>query len=692
MAPIVLTSSAQPAPTTPAPTPPVTVSTASQTQQVSKSAAPEPKQGTTLIAADGSATPDDGSASTVGKSSPAALTSDGDPPSTKTVERSSPDLATPAPETMPTVEPLSPDKSTSEPKLLGSVAEASAPIITRPETTPNAGTELVDPAPASAAGTAAVDPTVDPSQNAAGIVASALGVAHSSTATQVGQAPATQSTDTAPANSPKGGQATHAVDPGTDGSAVVGTALTPSRNVGDIIASALGIARSSTATEVAQPQVTQSIDPLTAPQGAVSGTDGSPVGIMPASGESLPSVSRIPDSAVTPDGASGGLASGVLVIGGSTVHTADPTGALVPAAAITYPNGDVLTVQRQGTAVVAVAGSSTATIIPGSPTSIGGHQLSQAYTGDGVYLDGSTAAISLTPAAQAQPTRAPISAAAITYLNGDVLTVQQQGTAVVAIEGSITATLTPGSPTSIGGHQLSQALSGGNGIYLDGSTAAIPLTPAAQAEPTKALISAAAITYPDGDILTILQQGTTVVAIEGSVTATITPDSPTSIGGHQLSRAPSGGNGIYLDGSPVTISLTPAAQAQPLGGSQIVTTNPDGVVQTLQASGSLPAVELASSTNILDPSLTSKSSGTSRTLPTSGGVTDGAAVPSGQDQPTGLSQESNTLVVGMTTSPGTGAQTQPPQTGTSTSGSDAMVWSPICCVVWWAMLMLASLE
>ncbi|KAK0320931.1 hypothetical protein LTR82_008250 [Friedmanniomyces endolithicus] len=294
--------------------------------------------------------------------------------------------------------------------------------------------------------------------------------------------------------------------------------------------------------------------------------------------------------------------NGGAVVDGSSIGLNTPAAtsnnAAVTAysAVVTGSAGRQVTVSQQGSSVVFAAGTSTITLAQGSSTRFAGVSIAADPSAGGVVVGSST--ISLGPGH-------PLATqAVVTASNGQHITALQQGPFVVIAAGTSTITLAQGSSTTFAG--VSVAADPNAGGVVVGSSA-ISLGPA----PTVA--AQAIVTASNGQQITAVQQGSSVVVAVGGSSITVAQGLITTLAGQTIA-AISAGNGVVVDGSTVLLT-TPT-----LATSGAVFTDLAGQSVTILQQGSSYVVQDGTSTHVLPVGSATSVDGMTISAPSTGGA------------------------------------------------------------------------
>jgi trimeric autotransporter adhesin len=253
--------------------------------------------------------------------------------------------------------------------------------------------------------------------------------------------------------------------------------------------------------------------------------------------------------------------------------TSSPLIATVGASAYT---ASAVTDAQGSSAFVVAAGTSTATLTAGQTTNLGAQVISADSSGAVVIGTGASAATIAAPeiSASEQP-------AAVITAGGKSYTAVQSGDNVVIADSSSTVTIAQGVSTTINGQAVA-AVSGANGVIVDGSTALLsqPLsTP-----------SVAVLTGSSGNQLTVVQQGGSYAVEVQSSTVYISAGSGTTIDGQSISVPSVSTESPLVNGQKLTLSAAPSSDQTvasgavvTAGGATLVTILQDGSSYVLQA-------------------------------------------------------------------------------------------------------------
>ncbi|KAK3112717.1 hypothetical protein LTR53_010707 [Teratosphaeriaceae sp. CCFEE 6253] len=286
----------------------------------------------------------------------------------------------------------------------------------------------------------------------------------------------------------------------SDGSAEVGQAssnVTPTSPEPAASADGGQASRSRAEGSPAQPQTT------TVSYTAGSATDaggGGGVGENPASaishaGDALPSPSTV---------AAGGAVqtSGIQASGASTVSDVEAASAGT-VIAFTAP-GQTLTIVQQAGSTILLDGMASVVLDPASPININGLTVSVA-SGLGIAVGSSTIIMAATT------DELPPASTVIADPEGQSVTVKQKGPFLVLAQGTSTTTVARGTSVSFAG-----------GVYSVPSTGLdITLVEPATILAFKSGATRTIMTVPDGHETTTIQQGDSVVVLDGSSTTTL---------------------------------------------------------------------------------------------------------------------------------------------------------------------------
>ena len=240
-------------------------------------------------------------------------------------------------------------------------------------------------------------------------------------------------------------------------------------------------------------------------------------------------------------------ASNGLVVAGTTftaIQTAD--GPVATGAVLTGSDGQTFTVLPQGSGAIVLDGTSTATVAPGAPVTIDGQTINAGSSG--LIVDGTT----LLPSQIAQ--ESSVDGAVLTGSNGHALTLLPQGTGAIVVDGTSTVTIVPGTPVTLDGETISM-LSTGSAYMVNGHS--IALSSVRNASPTAQGQSEAVLTGTDGQSVTALREGSSIIVEDASSTVTLGVGSQATIDGITFS-APALSNGVFVDGTTISMTKAPA--------------------------------------------------------------------------------------------------------------------------------------
>ncbi|KAK3073686.1 hypothetical protein LTR53_004500 [Teratosphaeriaceae sp. CCFEE 6253] len=292
---------------------------------------------------------------------------------------------------------------------------------------------------------------------------------------------------------------------------------------------------------------------------------------------------------------------GVIVGSGTGATTVAPAiqstyGYAPEASTVLSVGSSALTVAQAGSSVVFAGASSTITLAQGATTTFAGQTIAAASSDGGIFVDGSTIVLE-----QPAPTE---SLATFTGSSGVQITASQAKSSVVLAAGSSTITVVQGETTTFAGQTVIAGSSAGS-IIVDSSV--IPL-----GQPVPAATQAV-VTASDGQQVTAVQTGSSIVFAAGSSTITLAQGSSTTFAGQTVAA--------LTDGSSVVVgSSTVALSAPSLPTSGAVITGSAGQQVTVVQQGSSYAVQDGSSTLILSAGAITTLDGVGISVPKTGGA------------------------------------------------------------------------
>jgi hypothetical protein len=296
-------------------------------------------------------------------------------------------------------------------------------------------------------------------------------------------------------------------------------------------------------------------------------------------GDGTQSTTLAPGQQITTDGItlSAPAGSGGTIVANSRV-VALTTPVAVPAAqtaqTFTGTDGNIVTVEQQGGNLVVHNGASTITVAAGHAQVVDGLTISDPTATSLYYLNGS-----------------PVSGVQQTFAgsDGQPVTVDQVGGSLVVYNGNSALTLSPGETQVVDGATIGDPA--GRSYYVNGSPIAMAQqTPAASG-------SEYVVTGADGQLVTVLSEGSQVLVEDASTTVMLRPGADIRIDG-EIFSLPTTRSGVFIDG--ILRSLTPVPQ--PLATeSGLVVTGTDGTPFTIVEDGSAVLIEQGSTTLTLLP-------------------------------------------------------------------------------------------
>ena len=273
-------------------------------------------------------------------------------------------------------------------------------------------------------------------------------------------------------------------------------------------------------------------------------------------------------------------ASNTAVIGAQTAAITtvlQPAASAAPYATIVSGINGEVTLEQQGSSLIAKNAATTIVVAAGGQATIGGQRSSVASSGGVAILDSQT----LTLPSGAAPIGK--SQATITGASGQEVTVSQQGSAYVAVGASSTVTTAFGLQSVIDG-QTASAVSGGVEVVANGQT--VTFSPAASmAAQGQAIVI---VTASKDEQLTVLQQGSSAVIQAAGSTTTIQPGSAATMLGQTVS-VPASGGGVLANGKAVSLSAVAVLTA--FNGQQLT---------VLQSASSVVIIGAGTTTTIRD--------------------------------------------------------------------------------------------
>lgn len=252
-------------------------------------------------------------------------------------------------------------------------------------------------------------------------------------------------------------------------------------------------------------------------------------------------------------------------------------------AAVADPNGRASSMDPPGLSIIATVGvSKTAEPHSGQGVGIAGSDATALIGAPGMTLGD--------PDATTTTANNVLPAATILGLDGQAVTILQQGPSLLVQQGASVETLAPGSQAMVDGNTIVAPEKGGKPV-LDG--AAIALTSdTSDATPATASLSEAYMTGVGGERMTIVQSGGLLLVEGKSTTVTLAPESQTAVDGRIIS-VPHQGADPMVDGAVMTLSgVDPSASTQ----DEAAATGIDGERISVLQSRSLLLVEDTSST------------------------------------------------------------------------------------------------
>lgn len=246
-------------------------------------------------------------------------------------------------------------------------------------------------------------------------------------------------------------------------------------------------------------------------------------------------------------------ASDSIIMAGSTVQPMQIATLSAETAAIyTGSDGHVVTIVQQGSSAVVQDGSSTSTVPLGVQATIDSQTVNVPSAGGSEVTDSSRLAFSVLPvsAADLLSTQAVITAAS----QGQV-TVLQQGSSYLVNDGGNSITVAAGAAATMDGDTISIPSSDGFVIVNGVSAAVSTLT---QDSLASAAQSKAVVAGSDGQFVTIIQAGSSILVEDASAEVTMSAGAQVTMDGLTIS-APGLIGGVHVNGNTVTFTNAAAS-------------------------------------------------------------------------------------------------------------------------------------
>jgi hypothetical protein len=273
------------------------------------------------------------------------------------------------------------------------------------------------------------------------------------------------------------------------------------------------------------------------------------------------------------------------IVGGGT-----SPGAVAAQAVATGADGQAVTVVQQSGSVVLAAGGSGTTVPAGATAT---------FAGDSIVAPASSGAFATVNGIGVPLTRIAATAeaqqrAVFTGADGQLVTMSQQGSSYIVLDGGSTTTIARGATAIIDGQLIVAPSSAGAPALFDGTP--VQLSPAPTDDGLAEVYTEAVVSGADGSPVTIVQQGSSYVAIEGHSSITFAPGATAVIDGETIVAPTTPGGAAQIDRSAVSLvtSTLAAGRLFAAAQSEVIVTDAGGQLITILRDGSLVIVEDAS--------------------------------------------------------------------------------------------------